>query len=131
MANGTAEGERPQRGSQPFRLKIEEVLLRARIVLGINTPVDDDAILIKVNEFCAMLDADMPYDRLEEVYVRAIQSKTNSFDLSVVDMNNAWRAIRAEEFKPHIFQCPGCEMVRNKERDECPFHKTKDSGGKQ
>lgn len=101
-------------------------MLRARIALGFNTVIDEDAIGMKVGEFVNLLDADIGYDRLEEVYTRAIRMKDNSFDLSVVDMNNAWRAIRGEEFRPHVFKCPGCEMVERGERDQCPFHKTKE-----
>lgn len=104
-------------------VSLKLILVRSRIAMGAQDSPDIDFIKTQADEFALHIDADMPEARLEEVYRRAMQMKSEPYGLTVVDLNLAWREIKGNEYKPHIYQCPGCKLVKSGERASCPFHK--------
>ena len=115
--------QQPRVFSKISEAEVKAVILRARIALGIaHLEFTEDDLAARAKEFMDVLDADLPADRFEEVYVAAMRAKENSFDLSVTELNKAWRTIKGDEYKPTYYKCLGCRLKESGERDSCPFH---------
>lgn len=100
---------------------LAEIILRSRVALGTDQMDLPDEV-DQAREFEFVLDPAIPLDKLEECYRRAILSKRDTYQLSVIELNQAWRSMSDEIGTSEISKCIGCEAEESTGKP-CPFHK--------
>src|ERR1051325_9141105 len=81
--------------STAYRQTIGKLLLKVRHAFSLPSP-EVEELAVTVETWCEVLSDTIPIERLQECYLYAMKHRTSTFPLVVVEVREAYRAIRAE-----------------------------------
>lgn len=74
------------------------------------------------DEFDRVMDPGITVENMDAVYTKAMLDKETGYQLSVVELNMAYRSMKQVEVARSVLECPGCQIAKEQGR-ECPYHK--------
>src|ERR1051325_1064644 len=116
--------------STAYRQTIGKLVVKVTHSFSVPSP-EVEELAVTVETWCEVLSDTIPIERLQECYLYAMKHRTSTFPLVVVEVREAYRAIRAEEEakkRPSCVLCYGygSAMVYDPKTDsefvkECPY----------
>ena len=107
------ELEQTLRWSRSYAARVAEIITKARA--GTHQQLDCDEMQLAVASWLEVLENYVPETRLNDCYVKAIQTRSSNFPLGASELCTAWNSIREAE----MHSTPHRDMSKQLAGDVC------------